>query len=167
MGRITLQQAAQWCGGKIDPKYKDVAFWGANNDTRKLQEGQLFVALQGVRDGHDFIPAALEKGAAAVVTATKPDADIPYVLVEDDRIALALIGTNYFDRPAESMTMIGTRLGIFAIPCMLIDAACVFFLWSAFVLNGSNTPLETGVLILYTVPQTLAFFSNAASLARI
>ena len=60
-----------------------------------------------------------------------------------------------------------TRLGIFAIPCMLIDAACVFFLWSAFVLNGSNTPLETGALILYTVPQTFAFFSNAASLARI
>ena len=63
MGAITLQQAAQWCGGQIDPKYKDVTFLGANNDTRKLAPGELFVALQGVRDGHDFIPAALEKGA--------------------------------------------------------------------------------------------------------
>ena len=36
MGRITLEQAAQWCGGRIDPKYKDVTFLGANNDTRQL-----------------------------------------------------------------------------------------------------------------------------------
>ena len=63
MGRITLEQAAQWCGGQIDPKYKDITFFGANNDTRKLSSGELFVALKGVRDGHDFIPAAMEKGA--------------------------------------------------------------------------------------------------------
>ena len=42
MGKITLQQAAAWCGGSIDPKYKDVTFIGANNDTRKLEAGQLF-----------------------------------------------------------------------------------------------------------------------------
>ena len=60
MGVITLKQAAAWCGGQIDEKYENVSFFGANNDTRKLEAGQLFVALQGVRDGHDFIPAALE-----------------------------------------------------------------------------------------------------------
>lgn len=87
MGRITLQQAAEWCGGRIDPKYKDVTFFGANNDTRKLQGGQLFVALKGVRDGHDFIPAALEKGAAAVL-CTHTDGDYPAIVVEDTRIAL-------------------------------------------------------------------------------
>ncbi len=87
MGRITLQQAAQWCGGQIDPKYKDVAFLGANNDTRKLEPGQLFVALQGVRDGHDFIEAALEKGAAAVL-CTHCDGDYPAIVVADTRLAL-------------------------------------------------------------------------------
>lgn len=87
MGAITLQQAAQWCGGKIDPKYSDVTFCGANNDTRKLEAGQLFVALQGARDGHDFIPAALEKGAAAVL-CTHCDGDYPAIVVEDTRIAL-------------------------------------------------------------------------------
>lgn len=87
MGRITLDQAAQWCGGKIDPKYKDVTFLGANNDTRKLIPGQLFVALQGVRDGHDFIPAALEKGAGAIL-CTHCDGDYPAIVVEDTRIAL-------------------------------------------------------------------------------
>ena len=87
MGRITLEQAAQWCGGRIDPKYKDVTFFGANNDSRKLEPGQLFVALQGVRDGHDFIPTALERGAAAVL-CTHCDGDYPAIVVEDTRVAL-------------------------------------------------------------------------------
>ena len=93
MGRITLQQAAQWCGGQIDPKYKDVTFLGANNDTRKIKTGELFVALQGVRDGHDFIPVALEKGAAAVLW-THCDGDYPAIVVPDTRIALGDIARN-------------------------------------------------------------------------
>ncbi len=93
MGRITLEQAAQWCGGKIDPKYKDVTFLGANNDTRKLQAGELFVALKGARDGHDFIPTAMEKGAAAVL-CTHADGDYPAIIVEDTRIALGDIARN-------------------------------------------------------------------------
>lgn len=87
MGRITLAQAAQWCGGQIDPKYAEVAFFGANNDTRKLEKGQLFLALKGVRDGHDFIPTALEKGAAAVL-CTHCDGDFPAIVVPDVRMAL-------------------------------------------------------------------------------
>jgi len=87
MGKITLQQAAAWCGGSIDPKYKDVTFIGANNDTRKIEPGQLFVALQGVRDGHEFIDAALEKGAAAVL-CTHCDGDYPAIVVPDTRLAL-------------------------------------------------------------------------------
>ncbi|MBQ8797452.1 MAG: UDP-N-acetylmuramoyl-tripeptide--D-alanyl-D-alanine ligase [Oscillospiraceae bacterium] len=90
MGRITLQQAAQWCGGKIDPKYSEVTFFGANIDTRKMEKGQLFVALQGARDGHDFIDAAFEKGAAAVL-CTHCDGDYPAIVVPDTRIALGLI----------------------------------------------------------------------------
>ena len=94
MGAITLQQAAQWCGGQVSAKYKDVAFFGANNDTRKLTEGELFVALQGVRDGHDFIPAALEKGAAAVL-CTHCDGDYPAIVVPDTRIALGEIARGH------------------------------------------------------------------------
>ena len=93
MGRITLGQAAAWCGGQIDPKYKDVTFFGANNDTRKLEQGQLFVVLKGARDGHDFIPAALEKGAAAVL-CNHCDGDYPAIVVEDTRIALGQIAAN-------------------------------------------------------------------------
>ena len=66
MPRITLRDAAKWCGGTVEEKYAEVSFLGAGNDTRNLQPGQLFVTLQGARDGHEFIPAALEKGAAAL-----------------------------------------------------------------------------------------------------
>ena len=97
MGRITLQQAAQWCGGRIDPKYKDVTFLGANMDTRKLEEGQLFIALKGQRDGHDYISAAFEKGAAAVL-CEHCDGDYPAIVVEDTRIALGDIARGERDR---------------------------------------------------------------------
>ena len=87
MGRLTLKQAAAWCGGWVDPKYENIEFFGANNDTRLIQPGQLFIVLQGARDGHDFIPQALEKGAAAVLCSRKVG-DYPAIIVEDPRTAL-------------------------------------------------------------------------------
>ena len=97
MAEITLAQAAAWCGGTIDPKYADVAFLGANNDSRKIEAGQLFVALLGERDGHDFIPMALEKGAAAVL-CTHCDGDYPAIVVKDTRIALGQIAKGERER---------------------------------------------------------------------
>ena len=77
-------------------------------DSRKVTPGALFAAISGfASDGNRFIPMAMEKGAAVVVTAKKPEGNVPYVLVESDRLALALIGTNYFGHPAKSMKMIG------------------------------------------------------------
>lgn len=87
MSVISLEQAAKWCGGSVDAQYRDVAFCGANNDSRKLTRGQLFVALTGARDGHDFIPQALERGAAAVL-CTRADSSFPAIVVEDTRKAL-------------------------------------------------------------------------------
>ena len=77
-------------------------------DSRKVTPGSLFVAVTGfVSDGNRFIPMALSKGAAAVVTAKKPEEAIPYVLVPSDRMALALLGCNFYQHPAKAMTMIG------------------------------------------------------------
>ena len=77
-------------------------------DSRRVTPGALFVAVSGfASDGNRFIPMALEKGAAVVVTGKKPEGKVPYVLVESDRLALALISTNYFGHPAASMKMIG------------------------------------------------------------
>lgn len=90
MAEITLRQAAQWCGGRVEEKYADIKFLGANNDSRTIKPGQLFLALQGERDGHDFIPMAMEKGAAAVL-CSRSCGDVPAIIVEDTRIALGLI----------------------------------------------------------------------------
>ena len=77
-------------------------------DSRKVTPGCVFVAVSGfASDGNRFIPMAMEKGAAVVVTAKKPEQDIPYVLVENDRLALALMGCNFFGHPAKAMTLIG------------------------------------------------------------
>ena len=77
-------------------------------DSRRVTPGSLFVAVSGfASDGNRFIPMAMDKGAVAVVTAKKPEMDVPYVLVKADRLALALLGCNFFDHPAKSMTMIG------------------------------------------------------------
>ena len=94
MGAITLRQAAAWCGGRVEEKYAQVTFTGANNDTRKLLPGQLFVVLKGERDGHDFVPAALEKGAGAVL-CNHCDGDYPAIVVEDTRKALGEIAKHY------------------------------------------------------------------------
>ena len=104
MGKITLKQAAAWCGGTIDPKYADVEFLGANNDTRIIKEGQLFIALKGARDGHDFISMALEKGAAAVL-CEHCDGDYPAIVVEDTRIALGKIANG--ERHRIGMKVVG------------------------------------------------------------
>ena len=77
-------------------------------DSRKAEKGCLFLAISGfASDGNRFIPMAREKGAAVVVTAKAPREDVPYVLVENDRLAMALISANFYGHPADHMTMIG------------------------------------------------------------
>ena len=97
MAKLTLRQAAAWCGGTVEEKYADVEFFGANNDTRVLQPGQLFIVLQGARDGHDFIPNAMAKGAAAVLCSKKVG-DYPAIYVDDPRTALGDIAREELKR---------------------------------------------------------------------
>ncbi|MBQ6839435.1 MAG: UDP-N-acetylmuramoyl-L-alanyl-D-glutamate--2,6-diaminopimelate ligase [Oscillospiraceae bacterium] len=90
-------------GADLETEITGVAY-----DSRKVTPGCLFVAISGfATDGNKYIPMALEKGAAAVVTAKIPEGDVPYVQVDSDRLALALIGRNYFGDPAASMKLIG------------------------------------------------------------
>ena len=104
MGNITLRQAALWCGGQVEEKYADVTFLGANMDSRKILPGQLFVALTAERDGHDFIPMAMQKGAAAVL-CQRSCGDIPAIIVEDPRRALGDIARQ--ERKRIGMKVVG------------------------------------------------------------
>ena len=59
---------------------------GLSIDTRELSPGHMFVALKDVRDGHDFVAAALAGGAAGALVSRIPDdlpADAPLVVVGD------------------------------------------------------------------------------------
>jgi len=65
---------------------RDFEITGISIDTRTLQPGDLFVALKDVRDGHDFVAQALEKGAAAALVSRRPEGvaeDAPLLIVAD------------------------------------------------------------------------------------
>ncbi len=77
-------------------------------DSRRVTPGDLFVAISGfASDGNRYIPMAMSKGAVAVVTATRPETDVPFVLVSSDRLAMAQMACNFYRHPAKDMTMIG------------------------------------------------------------
>lgn len=78
-------------------------------DSRQVRPGALFVALPGARsDGHDFIPAALRAGAAAVVAERGVETgEVPLILTRDARAALALLSAAFFGHPAAKLTMVG------------------------------------------------------------
>ena len=84
-----LQQVAGALGRTAAP----AAVTGWSVDTRTLEPGDLFFALRGPHhDGHDYLDAAFEKGAAAAVVerapAPRPDSEAQYLMVPDTQAAL-------------------------------------------------------------------------------
>ncbi len=83
-------------------------------DSRKVEAGTLFVCVQGkVADGHDFIEAAVVKGAVAIVANRERMGTIdsghalPVVWVDDTRQVIGDIAAAFYDYPADSLTLIG------------------------------------------------------------
>ena len=84
---MRLSEIALWTGGRLLGADLDVI--GVAIDTRKLQPGELFVAIKGERvDGHDFARGAAMQGAAAALVTRRVDVDIPQVVVNDTQLAL-------------------------------------------------------------------------------
>ena len=73
---------------------------GVSIDTRTLEPGDLFVALAGVRDGHEFVAQAMGKGAAGVLAPR--DVDAPAVIVPDTLKALEQLGQAARDRALQA-----------------------------------------------------------------
>src|SRR5690606_30792657 len=91
-GLWTSAEAAAATGGRATRAF---AATGLSIDTRTLAPGDLFVALKDLRDGHDFVRAALDKGAAAALVSRVPEgcseAD-PLLIVADVLAALTALG---------------------------------------------------------------------------
>ncbi len=74
--------------------------------------GSLFVAVRGFHsDGHQFISQAIQQGAAAIVAEKQEGlpvpADIPLIIVDDSRRALALLADAFYGHPSRRLTLIG------------------------------------------------------------
>lgn len=85
----------------------DMEISGVQGDSRLVKPGGLFVAVRGYEsDGHSFIGKAVENGAAAVLCQEEPEEGVPYVLVKNTRLGLALASRNFYGNPAASMKLI-------------------------------------------------------------
>ena len=87
-----------------------VTITGLACDSRRVTAGTLFFALRGATaDGHRFIPAAVNAGAAAVVLEDPACAphDIPWVRVEDGRAAMAQMAAEFNGNPTLTLPLIG------------------------------------------------------------
>ena len=81
---------------------------GISYDSRRTKPGDMFVAISGFEsDGYDYIPSAVKNGACVILCDRAPKVEIPYVLVENCRHALAMASRNYFGDPAGEMCVIG------------------------------------------------------------
>lgn len=82
---------------------------GIAYDSRQVQPGYVFVALEGMNtDGHQYIQSAIQRGAVAVVGSRELQlSEVPYVQVEDTRKALAHLSAAFYRFPSRRMTVIG------------------------------------------------------------
>jgi UDP-N-acetylmuramoyl-L-alanyl-D-glutamate--2,6-diaminopimelate ligase len=88
----------------------DVAVAGIAYDSRQAAPGSLFVALRGLQaDGAAFARDAVRRGALAVIADTPPaDAvEVPWLRVDDARLALAALANEFYGRPSERLTLVG------------------------------------------------------------
>ncbi|MDE7113945.1 MAG: UDP-N-acetylmuramoyl-L-alanyl-D-glutamate--2,6-diaminopimelate ligase, partial [Acetatifactor sp.] len=93
--------------GSVDRTVSGVVY-----DSRKVEQGCLFICIQGANfDGHDFALQAAEQGAGALVVSkdvTELDGlDVAVIRVKDTRYAMAFISAAWFGHPAEKLKTIG------------------------------------------------------------
>ena len=88
---------------------KDIT--GVNIDSRLVAAGHLFMAMRGTQtDGHAYIPAAIEKGAIAVLCEDMPEEPTPnitYIQVKDSENAVGKVATAFYGDPTSKMELVG------------------------------------------------------------
>ena len=107
-----LSEAAEIMHGMLQDVQGDCRFDGVAIDSRQVQRGDLFVAIDAIgggggRDGHDFVRDAGEKGAVAALVSSRIDCAIPQIKVPDTTAALGTLGANWrarFEKPLLAVT---------------------------------------------------------------
>ncbi len=83
---------------------------GVAHDSRRVREGDLFVALSGERfDGLDFVDEAVSRGAVAVLAAAPPaeEPSVPWLVTPEPRELLGALAARVYDHPDREMTLVG------------------------------------------------------------
>ena len=84
---LTALEMAHAFGGALQQGPADRPLPTVSIDTRSLRPGDMFVAIRGPRfDGHDFVSAAIARGAGAVVVSDASavtSVDVPVIVVDD------------------------------------------------------------------------------------
>ena len=99
MKNLTLENIAKVCGGVYvgSPEKKEQEVQGIVTDSRKVEEGFLFVPIKGARvDAHDFIDGVMEKGALCTLTERElGEKSFPYIKVNSSLQAVKDIAEFY------------------------------------------------------------------------
>lgn len=90
-GTYSAADLAGTIGGRLVHGAGDVRLGPVSIDSRTLVPGDLFVALVAARDGHDFVPAALSRGAAGVIVDRPVDAEAGRAVVVEVADTLAAL----------------------------------------------------------------------------
>ncbi|HEV3217508.1 MAG TPA: UDP-N-acetylmuramoyl-L-alanyl-D-glutamate--2,6-diaminopimelate ligase [Vicinamibacterales bacterium] len=96
---------AQPTGPAIDREVQGLAY-----DSRRVEKGDLFIALTGLKArGAEFAADAVARGAVAVVSDASADRPppVPWMVVDDARAAMAVLAAEFYGHPSESMTVVG------------------------------------------------------------
>ncbi len=83
---------------------------GVTYDSRTVSRGHVFVALRGQKaDGTAFARQAIDRGAAAVVSEQPAPGDLtaPWIVVNDARLALALLAAEFYRHPSRALRVVG------------------------------------------------------------
>lgn len=107
MVQLKLKDIAGFCGGELTGNGETI-ITSVTNDSRKVQDNSLYIALKGERfDGNDFIEAALLGGASAAAGEAESAFEKPYIKIRDGKRALMDIAKGYrakFDIPSVAVT---------------------------------------------------------------
>lgn len=95
-------------GLDVDRRGEDVAVADVAVDAGAVQPGALLVVWKGQRhDGHEHVPAAMQRGAVAVLCEHALPLTIPHIVARDVHATLAVIARRFFSDPAYDLSLVG------------------------------------------------------------